>query len=139
MSRLCKIKLSCKDYKTKEYGEYVFQGEVVLLDSDLKKYLYRFFDEEGEPLSVSIDFSKNVVSIIEERKDIVIHLLLEKDQMNKCLYQLGQSNYLEFKTLTWDWMFDENRVYLDYDLYAMEDQKNDHPISRNQVEIIVGK
>ena len=135
-NRLCKITLSVKDYQTQQKGSFTYNGEVISLDSKLKHYYYRFYETDAGTLSVSIDFSKPKIIIVEQSEQVVMTLGLNLTNNEKCIYQLDSSHHLQLVTKAWEIDIEEDRVYLDYDLYDASDVNLEHPISRNIVEII---
>ena len=136
VNRLCKITLSVKDYQTQQKGSFTYNGEVISLESNLKHYYYRFYETDAGTLSVSIDFSKPKIIIVEQSEQVLMTLGLNLQQNERCIYQLDENHHLELTTKTWEIDIQENRVYLDYDLYDSSDVNLEHPISRNIVEII---
>lgn len=135
-NRLCKITLAVKDYETQQKGSFTYNGEVISLDSNLKHYYYRFYETDAGTLSVSIDFSKSKVIIVEQSEQILMTLALNLSNPERCVYQLDSNHHLNLVTKTWEMDLEESRVYLDYDLYDVNDVNLEHPISRNMVEII---
>lgn len=136
VNRLCKITLSVKDYQTQQKGSFTYNGEVISLDSNLKHYYYRFYETDAGTLSVSIDFSKPKIIIVEQSEQVVMTLGLNLSSNEKCIYQLDSNHHLQLVTKAWEIDIEEERVYLDYDLYDASDVNLEHPISRNIVEII---
>ena len=136
VNRLCKITLSVKDYQTQQKGSFTYTAEVISLESNLKHYYYRFYETDAGTLSVSIDFSKPKIIIVEQSEQVLMTLGLNLQQNERCIYQLDENHHLELTTKTWEIDIQENRVYLDYDLYDSSDVNLEHPISRNIVEII---
>lgn len=135
VNKLCKITLSVKDYQTQQKGSFTYNGEVISLDSNLKHYYYRFYETDAGTLSVSIDFSKPKIIIVEQSEQVVMTLGLNLSKNEKCIYQLDSNHHLELVTKAWEIDIEEDRVYLDYDLYDASDVNLEHPISRNIVEI----
>ncbi len=136
-NKLCKITLSVKDYETRKSGSFTYNGEVIELDSDLKRYMYRFYETDLGTLSVSIDFSKDKVIIVESSDNALLTLAIQKDQFNKCNYKLDANHSIFLENKGFDVMITPSKVYLDYDLYDPNDKKHAKPISRNVVEIEV--
>ena len=136
-NKLCKITLSVKDYETRKSGSFTYNGEVIELDSDLKRYMYRFYETDLGTLSVSIDFSKDKVIIVESSDNVLLTLALQKDQFNKCNYKLDVNHSMFLENKCFETMITPTKIYLDYDLYDTKDKKHTKPISRNVVEIEV--
>lgn len=135
-NRLCSIKLSVKDYSTKEEGSFVYHGEVVELDYVNKVYMYRFYQTDSGTLQVSIDFSKDVVEIKEVSETLNMTLKLAEKSYEDCIYNFDNGAYqMVLKTRAFGFHIDENEVILDYDLYDSNDKNKEHPITRNVVEI----
>lgn len=135
VNRLCKITLSVKDYTTQQKGSFTYNGEVISQDDNLKHYYYRFYETDAGTLAVSIDFSKPKVIIVEQSEQVVMTLGLNLGKVERCIYQLDANHHLELVTKTWEIQIENDRVYLDYDLYDASDVNLEHPISRNVVEI----
>ena len=136
VNRLCKITLAVKDYETQQKGAFTYNGEVISLDSNLKHYYYRFYETDAGTLSVSIDFSKPKVIIVEQSEQVLMTLSLNLASNERCVYKLDENHQLNLVTKAWEMDISEDRVYLDYDLYDASDVNLEHPISRNIVEII---
>lgn len=136
VNRLCKITLAVKDYETQQKGAFTYNGEVISLDSNLKHYYYRFYETDAGTLSVSIDFSKPKVIIVEQSEQVLMTLSLNLASNERCVYKLDENHHLNLVTKAWEMDISEDRVYLDYDLYDASDVNLEHPISRNIVEII---
>ena len=136
VNRLCKITLAVKDYETQQKGSFTYNGEVISLDSNLKHYYYRFYETDAGTLSVSIDFSKPKVIIVEQSEQVLMTLSLNLASNERCVYKLDENHHLNLVTKAWEMDISEDRVYLDYDLYDASDVNLEHPISRNIVEII---
>lgn len=136
-NKLCKITLSVKDYETRKSGSFIYEGEVIELDAELKRFMYRFYETDLGTLNVSIDFSKDKVIIVESSDNVLLTLALKKDEYCKCNYRLDENHsiFLENKAFTID--ISDSKVYLDYDLFDSKDKNHDKPISRNIVEIEV--
>ncbi|MDD6302497.1 MAG: hypothetical protein PUA56_04225 [Bacillales bacterium] len=135
-NRLCSIKLSVKDYASKEEGSFIYHGEVVELDYINKIYRYRFYQTDAGTLAVSIDFSKDEVEIKEVNDAVNLSLKLTEKGYSDCIYKFDENNSLILKSKAFGVHIDENQVILDYDLYASTDVNKEHPITRNVVEII---
>ena len=130
---LSKIKLHVKDYSSNDEAETLFSGEVVSLDLDLKTNIYRFFDEEGSSLMISIDYSKDKVIVQERSSTFTLHLELEEGELGKCVYKFDESTTLELTTKTHLIEIFKDRIKLEYDLFNPKDL--DRPLTRNTVEI----
>ena len=102
VNRLCKITLSVKDYQTQQKGSFTYNGEVISLDSNLKHYYYRFYETDAGTLSVSIDFSKPKIIIVEQSEQVVMTLGLNLSSNEKCIYQLDSNHHLQLVTKAWE-------------------------------------
>lgn len=131
---LAKFKLSMKDYSSKQSASVEYNGEVVSLDSDLKTYLYRFFETDAGTLMIGIDFSKEKVIVTEENDNVRLRMELSIDESGKVVYHLDSSHSMTLYSKAFVLEFDEEKVVLDYDLY--DSDKLEKPVTRNRVEII---
>lgn len=135
-NRISKMTSTIKDYQSKQIMTSSYVGEVVSIDSELGHFYYRFYNQEGDVMGVSIDSSKPKVKIIEQLVNTIVHLELSIDSPEKCVLELDKEHSMEFKTKTFELRIGDNRIYLDYDLYLNQDINLNNPISRNTIEIV---
>ena len=133
-TRLCTIKLSIRDYDTKEEGKVVYNGEVVSIDEELRHYMFRFYNTESGTLLVTVDASKEVIKVIEKSENINLSMGIKIDTYEECIYDIDSSR-LELETRTFDVQFENNVILFDYDLYAKNDIEHRKPLTRNVVRI----
>ena len=130
---LAKFKLNMKDYSSKQSATVEYNGEVVSLDSDLKTYLYRFFETDAGTLMIGIDFSKEKVIVTEENDNVKLRMELSLNETGRVLYHLDSTHSMILYSKAFTLDFDEEQVVLDYDLY--DSDKLDKPVTRNKVVI----
>jgi hypothetical protein len=132
-NKLAKFKLEMKDYATRQRASVEYNGEVVSLDSDLKTYLYRFFETDAGTLMIGIDFSKEKIIITETNDNVKMRMELSLDETGKCTYRLDADHSMNLFTKTFILKLTEEEVVLEYDLY--DSDKLDKPVTANKVTI----
>jgi hypothetical protein len=134
-TKLSTIELKVKDYATNEIGSFSYHGEVVIIDKDLGRYDFRFYETDAGTLSVSIDTSKDVIRVVELNDNVNLNMGIKAGEYHPCIYHFDPTNRLLLETRGIETKFEGRRIILEYDLFDRNDEKHKNPITRNKVTI----